>query len=144
MTRIRRTAIAVAATLAAVVALPTVASAQVRLQRSPIVKLQRRPATTKSFTQSAASYQRSVEAKLAQSQSRIQNALRRHRISLATYQQVQNDLTEGRRLIRSRVAAAIADGKVTAHERSQVNVLVNAIAADLTKTYGPIDSWRLL
>ena len=144
MTRIARTAIAVAATLATLVALPTAASAQVRLQRSPIVKLERRPATTRAVTQSAASYWRSVEQGLALSQQRIQAALRRQPVAVTTYQHIQNDLTEARRLIRSRVATATADGRVTVYEQSQVNVLVNAIAADLTRTYGAIDSWRLL
>jgi len=144
MTRIRRTAIAVAATLAVLVALPTAASASVRYKSSPIVKLQRSPAKTQAFHQSAVSYRRSVEQGLAQSHSRIQSTLRRLNVAPATYWQIQNDLNEAKRLIRSRVAAVTADGRVTVQERNQVKVLVDAIAADLTKTYGAIDSWRML
>ncbi len=144
MTRISRTAIAVAVGLAAIIALPTVASAQGLTTRGAVAQLSKGPARFKVFVQDGASYHRSVEQGLAQSHNRIMTALRRHPVRLATYRGIVNDLTEGRRLIRARVAAATQDGKVTAWERQQVNLLVNAIASDLTHTYGAIDSWRLL
>ena len=144
MTRIARTAIAVAASLTAIIALPTVASAEGRTARPPVVRLQKRPLRIKVLVQDSVSYRRSVEIGLAQSHQRIMNSLRRHPLRQATYYQILNDLTEGRRLIRARVATATLDGKVTAWERQQVNLLVNAIATDLTNTYGPLDCWRLL
>jgi len=130
----RRTAIFFAAALASLTALPVVASASPR--RAPVVRV--RPG------EAATSYAQRADAAMSSAQSRIQLKIARSQMSAAQRAKMTNDLNAALQVLRDRIGQRGTDGWITPQEDQDIQGLHAAIGADLTRTYGSFDSWKLL
>lgn len=131
MNRLHRTAFAAIAAIAALVAVPGAAAASTW-----------RPARI-TATSNLASYTSYTEMRMRAARTRIVTNVSATR-DQARRANMLRDVDVGIGLIRYRVAMYGQDGRITAFESGQVHALAKAIATDLTRTYGPVDSWMLL
>lgn len=133
MTRTRRIAFATVALIAGLVAVPSVASARTFWRPAPV-----------QHVEASSTYSARIELRMRDARARIAGALGTSRMNDAHRQQVMRDVDTGITLIRQRVALYGQDRVVNPWEQGQIDNLAKAIAADLTKTYGSIDSFMLL
>jgi len=91
-----------------------------------------------------ARYRAHVESRMRASQARINRNLARYRMSAAQRHRIKQDVAMGVSLIRQSVARVSQDNVISQHDTQQVELLAEAIRADLARTYGNLDSWKLL
>jgi uncharacterized membrane protein YqiK len=128
----RRTAL-ILAILASLTALPAVASAEPR--RAPIMRVQ---------GESADSYARRAESAMAVAKTRIQTNAERTRMTAQARAKLGHDLNAAIQVLRDRIAQRGNDGWISSQENHDIQALHAAIRAELTKSYGSLDSWQLL
>jgi hypothetical protein len=89
-------------------------------------------------------YSANVEKRMRDARYRIATKIQTRRLSSGLGTQMLRDVDLGMGLIRQRIAIYGKDGRIDSVDNQQIHTLANAIAADLTKTYGSFDSWMLL
>jgi hypothetical protein len=89
-------------------------------------------------------YRARVEQKLGTSNARIEFKLNTQAVAPAVRDAVRKNVRWGQEIIRNRVGQLTADGSMSAADQQHLDVLEQAVARDLGKLHGPLDTWLLL